>query len=245
MNCIEIEAIKVVETTSLGGTMNDIVDTLVRDTDRWTGQILGNRAGTPLLLYGQKDSRYLKGVAAKAKGFGLAVRWFDCPPPILPGVPYVVDQESFPCGDYPVTPVSRGFDLDCGDTPGMSCTAEAVSRIIKALAGEHPHVCIIGRGHAVKGLAEDLLRQDCTVTVCHSKTRNLQCASYYADIIVNSAPGAEFGYGVCGPGNLILDLGGGLSRWEHSSLVTYIGPRDIGRLNTSILLNRFAMSEKE
>lgn len=53
----------------------------------------------------------------------------------------------------------------------------------------HPHVLIIGRGHATKGLPEALIDRDCTVTVTHSKTSPelLSVLSRSADVIVNSA----------------------------------------------------------
>jgi hypothetical protein len=220
--------------------MNNIVDELVRKVDKGTAEKM--TPGKVLHLYGSEDSRYLKGVKAKAEKMGITPSWENTPPFIL-CVPYVVDRETCPKSRFSVIPGDRRCDLDCSDSPGMSCTAEAVSMILRALMPDPVQVCIIGRGHAVKGLAEDLLRGDNTVTVCHSKTNadGLRMLTRVADVTVNTARTLHpyYHFAPC-TGSVLLDVSGSLSTWENSNTITYVGPRDIGRLNTALLINRLA-----
>lgn len=224
--------------------MNEMIDKLVADLDERTRVALEGRAHESAIhLYGSRESRYLKGIAGKAKKFWVPVRWFDCRPPLtfFEG-PIIIDRESNEDAFEEVFIPYGEHDLDCIQHEGMSCTAEACMYILRALrAMEGKHVCIIGRGHAVKEMAEHLLARDATVMVCHSKTRDLLSCTYWADVIVNGAPGTQPLSDVTRSRNsVVLDISGSLSAWENSNIMTYIGPRDIGRLNTSLVLNRFA-----
>ncbi len=67
------------------------------------------------------------------------------------------------------------------------CTAQAVVEILKdyniELAGKR--ACIIGRSLVVgKPLSMLLLKEDVTVTVCHSKTENIKAVASEADIVI-------------------------------------------------------------
>ena len=224
-----------------------LIDELVDEIDDCTQDSLDfsqSAHTTNLCLFGKRDSRYLKGVAAKAKKFWVPVRWFDCPPPLRPDEPFLVDLESFKGENLILNPDDEEMDLDCvyyGDR--LSCTAEACLDILKratTLSGKH--VCIIGRGHAVQMLRDALLHgYDATVTICHSKTKELREIVATADIVINSAPRLnpyrDVGFKV---DRILLDISGALCDWEDSNLLTYIGPREIGRVNTAIVLNRFA-----
>lgn len=216
---------------------NNVVDKLVAKLDEQTRVAIEARPETfrsrKLLLVGSEESRYLKGVAAKAKKLGLLCE------------PYEErldnDFRSFCAFDRETSePWYEGayYDLDClWDPNDPSCTAEACLWILEELnATEGAHVCIIGRGHAVKGLAERLLLRDATVTVCHSKTRDITWPSLWADVIINSAPTMR---PIPTADCTVLDISGGMERWGESNLLNYFGPQDIGRLNISILLNRF------
>jgi hypothetical protein len=194
--------------------------------------------GATLQLFGSMSSRYLNAIFTRAISLDLMVRHSAEAPGIYSHGPVVVDRETV--HPIPLLPFGE-YDLDHIDFAGPSCTSEAARRIIRVFKPDNPHVCIIGRGHSVKGLAEGLLEDDATVTVCHSKTRDLIRAAAFADVVVNSAPLPEaVCYNLCfNRGDLLLDISGGLARWRDSNLLTYIGPEDIGRLNISILLNRF------
>ena len=99
---------------------------------------------------------------------------------------------------------------------------------------------IIGRGHAVKGLCNALIKDSYTVTVCHSKTPDLYKATLISDIIVNGSPGVPVKAISCHIGTVIIDISGSMRDAKDIALITYIGPEDVGRLNISILMNRYA-----
>jgi methylenetetrahydrofolate dehydrogenase (NADP+)/methenyltetrahydrofolate cyclohydrolase len=74
------------------------------------------------------------------------------------------------------------------------CTAEAVMEILKhynvELSGKK--VCIIGRSLVIgRPLAMLMLSEDATVTMCHSKTKNLAKEAREADILVAAAGAAN------------------------------------------------------
>ena len=83
-----------------------------------------------------------------------------------------------------------------GDSSGFApCTAEAVIEILKAnnISIEGKRAAVIGRSMVIgKPLSMLLLKENATVTICHSKTENLQelCAS--ADILVAAVGRAGF-----------------------------------------------------
>ncbi|MBR3863806.1 MAG: bifunctional methylenetetrahydrofolate dehydrogenase/methenyltetrahydrofolate cyclohydrolase FolD [Clostridia bacterium] len=85
-----------------------------------------------------------------------------------------------------LTPLSGGyclFDYD-GFTP---CTPKGIIEILKRynipLSGKH--AVVIGRSNMVgKPVALKLLRENCTVTICHSRTQNLDEVCKTADILV-------------------------------------------------------------
>ena len=209
------------------------VDWLVEKLDRETGE---KGSAQTLQMFGSEDSRYLNAVENRARKLGLKVAREARAPIWYPYGPVVADRETvkrFPDVDFGL------YDLDCVQYGVLSCTAEAVGVLLKELKMDRPHVGIIGRGHAVKGLAEGLLEDDATVTVCHSRTRRLAEIAGIADVEVNSAPeipDTEFIFDRC---CTLVDISGGLSRYKHSGELTYIGPGEVGRLNVSILLNRF------
>lgn len=69
------------------------------------------------------------------------------------------------------------------------CTPKGIVRLLKYYLGDisGKHVVILGRSTLVgKPLAGLLLREDCTVTVCHSKSKMLMGNMYNADILVTA-----------------------------------------------------------
>jgi len=92
-------------------------------------------------------------------------------------------------------------DIDCihpenllkifeGKTDGFApCTPEAVIELLKyyQISLQGAHVVVINRSMVVgKPLAMMLLREGATVTVCHSKTENLQEMTSRADIVITA-----------------------------------------------------------
>lgn len=75
------------------------------------------------------------------------------------------------------------------------CTAEAVMELLKfyEISPEGKHVVIVGRSPVVgKPLAMLMLEQNATVTVCHSRTKELWKVCQKADILVSAAGRPRF-----------------------------------------------------
>jgi methylenetetrahydrofolate dehydrogenase (NADP+)/methenyltetrahydrofolate cyclohydrolase len=71
------------------------------------------------------------------------------------------------------------------------------------------HVVIVGRSNIVgKPLAVMLLNRDATVTVCHSKTKDLATITKQADILVAAIGKPKFITGdMVKPGTVVIDVG--------------------------------------
>ena len=83
-------------------------------------------------------------------------------------------------------PVNSGY-LSSGLSGMVPCTPQGASMLIKdtlpSLSGLH--AVIVGRSNLVgKPIAQLLLKENCTVTICHSRTKNLQATCLSADILV-------------------------------------------------------------
>lgn len=88
-----------------------------------------------------------------------------------------------------ITP-SKDVDGFTPDSHFKPCTPEAVMYILNKEIGDlaGKRALIIGRGNLVgKPLIQMLLDADCTVTVAHSKTTNLDDLLRYSDIIISAA----------------------------------------------------------
>ena len=96
-----------------------------------------------------------------------------------------IDSEKDVDGASPVNAAGLYFGSDCF----APCTAQAVIELLKyyhiELSGKE--VVILGRSSVVgKPLSMLLLSEDATVTVCHSKTRDLQKITKRADILISA-----------------------------------------------------------
>ncbi|KXP09615.1 bifunctional 5,10-methylene-tetrahydrofolate dehydrogenase/5,10-methylene-tetrahydrofolate cyclohydrolase [Tsukamurella pulmonis] len=133
----------------------------------------------------------------------------------------------------------RGFE---------SCTPSGILRLLDhhlvALSGKH--AVVVGRSPILgKPMAALLLRRDATVTVCHSRTRDLEHHVAEADIVIGAVgrpelirggwikPGAvviDAGYN---PGNVgDVDFSGAVGR---ASLITPV-PGGVGPMTIAVLL---------
>lgn len=140
------------------------------------------------------------------------------------------------------------------------CTAAAVMEILKyhdiKLKGKH--AVILGRSMVVgKPLAMMLLQEDETVTVCHSKTKNLIEIAKTADVLVAAmgrpnAVGAEF----IKPGAIVIDVGINVDQngnicgdvkfdeaIQVASLVTPV-PGGVGSVTTAVLIKNIIKAVK-
>lgn len=99
-----------------------------------------------------------------------------------------------------------------GDTTGFApCTAEAVIEVLKAneIAVEGRRVTIVGRSMVVgKPLSMLLLKENATVTVCHTRTKNLAETCQRAEILVAAAGKAKMlDERFVGEGAIVIDVG--------------------------------------
>ena len=90
-------------------------------------------------------------------------------------------------------PISVG-NLLIGDDGFVPCTPAGVIEMLRAydipLAGKR--VAVIGRSNIVgKPMAALLIREDATVTVCHSRTANLPEVTREADIVIAAVGKAQ------------------------------------------------------
>lgn len=130
------------------------------------------------------------------------------------------------------------------------CTAQAVMEILKFykidLVGKN--AVVLGRSTVIgKPVALMLIDESATVTVCHSKTKNLAQICKNADILVSAIGRAKFvGRDFVKPGAVVIDVGinfengklvGDVDLDSVIDLVSYITPvpRGVGSVTTSVL----------
>jgi len=127
--------------------------------------------------------------------------------------------------------VSPAKDVDCfhavnlggllaGRPRMLPCTPAGVMRLLEhggiPIAGSH--AVVIGRSNIVgKPLALLLLQKDATVTICHSKTHDLENVARSADILVAAVGRAKLVTGrMVKPGACVIDVG--VNRLRDGSL---------------------------
>mgnify|MGYP000852974025 CR=1 FL=1 len=188
-----------------------------------------------LLLVGSHSSPFLRSVNRLAQEVGIDSHILSYLPPLIGDCKVVVDRET--CDTVVHLPAEA--DVDNLFNPGMSCAAEAAYEFLfDTIALEGKTVTIVGRGHAVDGLAEKLLELDATVTVAHSHTKDLYKAMNGQDVVVLATPVVP-AFPLAN--ELVLDIGGTLPKEMVDQLppgCQYMGK--IGRLTNSILLARVA-----
>ena len=93
----------------------------------------------------------------------------------------------------------------------VSCTPAGALKLIQSsgidLVGKH--AVVIGRSNNVgKPMALLLLQEGCTVTVCHSKTKNLKEMTLQADVLVSAVGKAHMiTADMVKPGAVVVDIG--------------------------------------
>ena len=101
--------------------------------------------------------------------------------------------------------------LSLGHASLVPCTPAGVIEILKRsdipIAGQH--AVIVGRSNIVgKPLAILLLKENATVTICHSKTKDLSAVTRQADILIAAIGRAGFiGDEHIGEGATVIDVG--------------------------------------
>jgi len=107
-------------------------------------------------------------------------------------------------------PFNAGL-LATGHPAFVPCTPAGVMRMLdsEGIAPEGRHAVIVGRSNIVgKPMAMLLLQANATVTLCHSKTRDLGEMTRQADILVAAIGRARFVTGdMVKPGAAVIDVG--------------------------------------
>ena len=106
----------------------------------------------------------------------------------------------------------------------IPCTPKGILYLMNALnVPKSSHVVIVGRSNLVgRPLAHLLTNNDYTVTLCHSKTENLQKHLERADVIVSAVGKPKFITGDL-KGKLIIDVG--INRDENGKLCGDVDPK--------------------
>ena len=158
------------------------------------------------------------------------------------------------------TPSSVG-KLCIGEDTFISCTPYGVIKMFEEynidLTGKD--VVILGRSNIVgKPLIQCCLAKNATVTVCHSKTKNLKEHTKRADIVISAIGKAKFvTKDMVKPGVVIIDVG--INRNEDGKLVgdvdfkeiepiaSYITPvpGGVGPMTIAMLMNNVIKAAKE
>ena len=121
-----------------------------------------------------------------------------------------------------ISAISPKKDVDCltfvnqgklymGEDTFMPCTPKSVLTILKSLNInlEGMEVVVIGRSNIVgKPAGALLLKENCTVTMCHSRTKNLREVCKRADILVVAIGKAKFvDESFVKDGAIVIDVG--------------------------------------
>ena len=158
------------------------------------------------------------------------------------------------------TPSSVG-KLCIGEDTFISCTPYGVMKMFEEynidLTGKD--VVILGRSNIVgKPLIQCCLSKNATVTVCHSKTKNLKEHTKRADVVISAIGKAKFvTKDMVKPGVVIIDVG--INRNEDGKLVgdvdfkevepiaSYITPvpGGVGPMTIAMLMNNVIKAAKE
>ena len=179
-------------------------------------------------LYGPEDSKYLHLVARRAEEYGLKIA--PVVGPSLCCAAYVADTDA----GWPLWDLAPEEDVDNIRHTGLSCCAAGMLRYIYSSPGWR--VCIIGRGHAVQGLAEALRGYE--VDQCSSAALDMECRVAKANIVVNSAREVQAEVlEAINCNTLVFDVSGGMDKLRGKTW-NYIPPWEIGAWNIAELLRR-------
>lgn len=117
-------------------------------------------------------------------------------------------------------PMSVG-KMVIGEDAYLPCTPAGVIELIKRTGTEikGKHAVVVGRSNIVgKPVSILLLRENATVTICHSKTKNLMEITKQADILIAAVGKAQMiTEEYVSPGTVVIDVG--VNRIESGKLV--------------------------
>lgn len=149
-----------------------------------------------------------------------------------------------------VNPYNAGL-LAMGEKANTPCTAKSAQIILKETLGDLTglNVVIVGRSNIVgKPLAQLLIKENATVTVAHSKSKNLSELTKAADVVVAAVGRPHmFNKDFFSPGQTVIDVGtsekdgkitGDVVTEEALEIVDYVTsvPGGVGAITTTILM---------
>lgn len=141
----------------------------------------------------------------------------------------------------------------------ISCTPHGVMKMLEEYEIElkGANVVILGRSNIVgKPLAQCLLNKDATVTICHSKTKNIEEITRNADILISAIGKPKFvTANMVKEGAVVIDVGinrletgivGDVDFEEVSKKASYITPvpGGVGPMTIAMLLNNVVIAAK-
>ena len=157
-------------------------------------------------------------------------------------------------------PINVG-KLMIGEDTFISCTPYGIIRMLEAynVEIEGKHAVVIGRSNIVgKPLAQCLLQKNATVTICHSKTKNIAGITRTADILISAVGKTNMVTAdMVKDGAVIIDVG--MNRNEAGKLVgdidfenvkqkaSYITPvpGGVGPMTIAMLMNNVIKAAEE
>ena len=156
------------------------------------------------------------------------------------------------------TPVNIGR-LTLNRHTFISCTAHGIIKLLKEynVNLQGANAVIIGRSNIVgKPLAQSLLNEDATVTICHSKTKNIEQITKNADILISAVGKPHFVTANMVKENaVVIDVGinridnkliGDVNFEEVSKIASYITPvpGGVGPMTVAMLLYNVVIAAK-
>ena len=160
-------------------------------------------------------------------------------------------------GFHPVNVGKLSLNQDCF----VSCTPYGIIKMLETynIPIEGAHAVIIGRSNIVgKPLAKCLLNKNATVTVCHSKTKNLNNITKQADILISAIGKPKFvTEEMVKEGATVIDVG--INRMNDGKLigdvdfenikekVSYITPvpGGVGPMTIAMLMHNVVKASKQ
>ena len=173
-------------------------------------------------------------------------------------------QEAFERIDYKkdvdgFNPINVG-KLMIGQDTFISCTPYGIIKMLEAynIEIEGKHAVVIGRSNIVgKPLSQCLLNKNATVTICHSRTRNLSEITRTADILISAVGKTDMVTAdMIKDGAIVIDVG--MNRTDEGKLVgdvdfekvkekaSYITPvpGGVGPMTIAMLMNNVIKATK-
>lgn len=141
----------------------------------------------------------------------------------------------------------------------ISCTPHGVMKLLEEynINLKGANVVILGRSNIVgKPLAQCLLNEDATVTICHSKTKNIEEITKNADILISAIGKPKFVTAdMIKEGAVVIDVGinrletgivGDVDFEEISKKASYITPvpGGVGPMTIAMLLHNVVIAAK-